>query len=80
MKQAVDEIWRAGFETGHRMLNCRCPFVYHSPQADAWEDGWTQGLLKQEGLAYRDHPLPQDSNVRDRALAQLRQWRLWTFR
>jgi hypothetical protein len=56
MEEAVEEIWCAGFEVGYQMLSCRCPFPYHSPQADAWEDGWTQGMLKREGLAYRDHP------------------------
>lgn len=77
MEQVFDEIWRAGFETGQRMLSCRCPFLYHSPQADAWEDGWMQGLLKQEGLAYRDHPLSKDFNVPGRTVSRLRQWRLW---
>lgn len=73
-------IWRAGFETGERTLNCRCPFVYQSPQAEAWEDGWTQGFLKSEGLPYRDRPLSRDSTVQDRAVAKLRQWRFWSLK
>jgi hypothetical protein len=80
MEDASDEIWRAGFDSGHHMLGCRCPFPYHSPQADVWEDGWTQGMLKREGLPYRNHPLSQDAKVQSRALAKLRQWRVWKLK
>jgi hypothetical protein len=73
-------IWRAVFEAEQRMLNCRCPFVHHSLQAAAWEDGWKQDLLKREDLAYRDRPLSRDSRVRDQAVTKLRQWRLWSLK
>jgi hypothetical protein len=78
MEDAVEEIWRAGFDAGQRMLSSRSPFPFHSPQADAWEDGWTQGMLKREGLPYRGHP--PGLTGRDPRPARQRLWRSWRLR
>jgi hypothetical protein len=75
MNKPFDEIWSSGFETGQRALTCRCPFPYHSPEAEAWESGWMQGLLKREGLAYRDHPLSQGSARQEPESTRERRWR-----
>lgn len=75
MEEAVEEIWRAGFEAGQQLSGCPCPFSYHSPQADTWEDGWTQGMLKREGLAYRDRPQGLIDSVARPARQRL--WRTW---
>ncbi len=78
MEDATEAIWRAGFEAGQQLQSCRCPFPYHSPLADAWEDGWTQGLLKREGLPYRSHP--QGLPGSEPRPARQRLWRAWWLR
>ena len=78
MDEALEEIWRAGFEAGQQMSGCRCPFPYHSPQADAWEDGWTQGMLKRESLPYRD--CPRGATGSDPRAPRRRLWRTWRLK
>jgi hypothetical protein len=58
VSKAKDEIWQEGFSTGERLVGGCCPYACGSPEAEAWEDGWTQGVLKREGLDYRDEPGP----------------------
>lgn len=58
VSKAEDEIWCEGFSIGEVRVGGCCPYASGSLEAEAWEDGWSQGVLKREGLDYRDEPGP----------------------
>jgi hypothetical protein len=44
VSKAEDEIWREGFSTGEMLVGGCCPYASGSFEAEAWEDGWSQGM------------------------------------
>jgi hypothetical protein len=57
MLKPAEIIWREGFAAGEVIGGSYCPYRPGSDEADFWEDGWSQGLLKREGCFYREGPL-----------------------
>ncbi|WP_066334549.1 hypothetical protein [Azohydromonas lata] len=52
-----DALWHEGFEAG-QILNGLNPYPDGSRDADAWDAGWAEGVLKRIGEDYADDPAP----------------------
>ncbi len=52
------EVWLEGFQAG-QYFGSRCPYPMGSKEAETWETGWAEGVLKRTGENYRDEPPPK---------------------
>ena len=54
----LSNVWLEGFQAGQR-FGSRCPYPKESAEAETWENGWAEGVLKRTGENYRDEPPPK---------------------
>ena len=50
-----ERVWHQGFEQAC-FLGAKCPFPAGSDQADAWEDGWNEGVMRRHGTPHDSEP------------------------
>lgn len=56
-RKELDALWCEGFEAG-QILSSLNPYPDGSRNADAWDAGWAEGVLKRTGKDYADKPTP----------------------
>lgn len=50
-----ERIWHEGFEAA-QFPRALCPYSKDSQQADIWESGWAEGVMRRSGAPYRSEP------------------------
>lgn len=48
-------IWHQGFDQA-RFMGAKCPYPAGSDQAEAWENGWAEGVMRRHGAPHDSVP------------------------
>uniref|UniRef100_UPI001E5274DC hypothetical protein n=1 Tax=Azohydromonas aeria TaxID=2590212 RepID=UPI001E5274DC len=48
-------IWHQGFDQA-RFMGAKCPYSAGSDQAEAWENGWAEGVIRRHGAPHDSVP------------------------
>lgn len=57
MMQKVERerIWQEGFDAA-RYFGAQCPYPEASRQAEIWESGWAEGVMRRNGAPHLSEP------------------------